>query len=83
MIDISTLDIFQKFTGWWVSIFFAAAYFYHSGILDGRHLPSAGEIAHYYNHDTSYWWLANECLPLQIAAWGLFIGGFTWLFAYA
>ena len=82
MIDIRTLDIFQKFTGWLASIFFAAAYFYHGGMLDERHLPSAGKIAQYYNHDTLYWLLANEFLPLQIAAWGLFIGGFTWLFAY-
>jgi hypothetical protein len=83
MIDISTLDLFHKFTGWWASIFVAAAYLYHGGMLDERQLPSVVRIAHYDNHDTSYWWLANECLPLQIAAWALFIGGFTGLFAHA
>ena len=54
MIHIRTLDLFQKFTGWLASIFFVEPTFTTVACLMERHLPSAGKIAQYYNHDTFY-----------------------------
>ena len=83
MIDIRALETFQKFAGWLTPPLFLLAYMHHCEMLDENYIPSAEAIAHFYNDGLLDWALGHPYLPIQLLSWGLFLGGYIWMFAGA